>query len=270
MARQADWVPDSIDVERPSPARMYDYVLGGVHNFAVDRAMVEKALEVQPQTRQVAVRNRAFLRRAVLFLIEQGIRQFLDLGSGIPTVGNVHEIAQQVDPACRVVYVDIDPVAVAHSQLILAGNDRAAMVQADVTDVPGVLGAEETRSTLDFSQPVGILAVTIGHHISPEQDPVGVFRAYRDAVVPGSYLAMTHFTYDFAPARIERLTGEGRKAAITVFPRTRADLLDMLAGFQLVESGLTTPSQWRPDRENNFAGDPAVDSLYAAVGRKVP
>jgi hypothetical protein len=109
---------------------MYDYILGGNHNFAADRTLVEKVLEAQPYMRRAAIMNRAFLRRAVLFLIEQGIRQFLDLGSGIPTVGNVHEITQQVDPACRVVYVDIDPVAVAHSQFILQGNDRAVMVQA--------------------------------------------------------------------------------------------------------------------------------------------
>jgi S-adenosyl methyltransferase len=272
VARQADWIPDSADPEKPSPARMYDYILGGGHNFPVDRALVEKGLEVDPNTRRVAIVNRAFLRRAVLFLIKQGIRQFLDLGSGIPTVGNVHEIAQQVDPACRVVYVDVDPVAVAHSQLLLEGNDRAVIVQADITDVPGVLGAEETRSILDFSQPIGILAVTIGHYISPEQDPVGVFRAYRDAVVPGSYLAMTHFTYDFDRAKLEQLIGEswGWKPAISFFSRTRAEVLDLLAGFDLVEPGLTTTSRWRPDRKTNIATDPAEDRQYAAVGRKLP
>jgi hypothetical protein len=247
---------------------MYDYLLGGAHNFAADRAHVDKALEVEPHMRRFVLMNRAFLRRAVLFLIEQGIRQFLDLGSGIPTVGNVHEIAQQADPACRVVYVDFEPVAVAHSELMLRGNDRAVMVQADMTDVPGVLGAPETRSTLDFSQPVGILAVTIGHYISPEQDPVGVFGAYRDAVVPGSYLALSHFTDDFNPANAEQLLDLGRKARMNFFARTRAEVLGLLAGFELVEPGLTTTSRWRPDRENDMAADPAEDGLYAAVGRK--
>ena len=271
MARQANWIPDSIDLERPSPARMYDYLLGGGHNFAVDRAVVEKALDVEPEGRRFAVMNRAFLRRTVLFLIEQGIRQFLDLGSGIPTVGNVHEVAQQVDPACRVVYVDIDPVAVAHSQLILAGNERAVILRADVTDVPGVLGAVETRSILDFSQPIGILAVTMGHYISPEQDPVGVFGAYRDAVVPGSYLAMTHYTRDFvSPAKAKRFIGVASTLTMTIFPRTRAEVLDLLAGFELVEPGLTTTSQWRSDRNNDFAVDPADDGMYAVVGRKLP
>jgi hypothetical protein len=276
VARRADWIPDSIDIDRPSPARMYDYILGGNHNFAADRALVEKVLKAQPYMRRAAVMNRAFLRRAVLFLIEQGIRQFLDLGSGIPTVGNVHEIAQQVDPACRVVYVDIDPVAAAHSQLLLEGNDRAASVQADITDVPSVLGAEKTGSTLDFSQPVGILALTIGHYISPEQDPVGMFHAYRDAVVPGSYLAITHATKDFAPTKIEQLRDLTKEARVGFFPRTRAEVLDLLTGFELVEPGLTTTSQWRPDRENDIdididiEIDPATDIMYAVVGRKLP
>jgi S-adenosyl methyltransferase len=267
VTQRADWIPDSIDVEIPSAARMYDYLLGGSHNFAVDRALVEKGIEIDPEGRRIAIMNRAFLRRAVLFLIEQGIRQFLDLGSGIPTVGNVHEVAQQVDPECRVVYVDVDPVAVAHSQLMLAGNERVVILRADVTDVPGVLGAAETRSTLDFSQPVGILAVTIGHYISPEQDPVGVFGAYRDAVVPGSYLAITHITDDFTPAKMKQFTEMAKKAKVSLFPRTRAEVLDLLAGFELVEPGLTTTSQWRPDRKNDFAVDPAGDRLYAAVGR---
>jgi hypothetical protein len=238
VAEQADWIPNSVGPERPSPARIYDYVLDGTHNFAADRAVIDKALEVRPEIRQGVMRNRAFLRRAVLFLIEQGIRQFLDLGSGILTVGNVHEIAQQADPACRVVYVDVDPVAAAHSQFMLEGNDRAVMVEADVGDVSSVLGAEQTKSTLDFSQPIGILAVTIGHFISPEQDPVRVFGAYHDAVVPDSYLAMTHLTEDFAPTKIKQVTEMAKKAKVSLFPRTRAEVLDLLAGFELVEPGV--------------------------------
>jgi hypothetical protein len=270
MARQGAWVPDSVDRDRPSGARIYDYFLGGGHNFAVDRAFAEKQLKIMPEARQGAIINRAFLRRAVLFLIEQGIRQFLDLGSGIPTVGNVHEIAQQADPACRVVYVDFDPVAAAHSRLILAGNDRAVMLQADLTDVSSVFGAEETRSMVDFSQPIGILAVTIGHHLSPEQDPVGVFGAYRDAVVPGSYLVISHGTADFEPVKMGEVIRIARDASMGFYPRTRDEVLDLLAGFELVEPGLTSVSQWRPDRETDIASDPAARLAYAAVGRKLP
>jgi hypothetical protein len=270
VPEQADWISDPIDPDRPSGARIYDYLLGGGHNFASDRAFVEKYLKVVPEARQGAVVNRAFLRRAVLFLIEQGIRQFLDLGSGIPTVGNVHEVAQRVDPACRVVYVDIDPVAAAHSRLILAGNDRAVMVQTDLTDVSSVLGAPETTSILDFSQPVGILAVTVGHHISPEQDPARMFGAYRDAVVAGSYLVISHATADFAPAKLGQAVKMARDDRMGFYPRTRAEVLELLAGFELVEPGLTSLSRWRPDRENDVASDPVGRLAYAAVGRKLP
>jgi S-adenosyl methyltransferase len=145
------------------------------------------------------------------------------------------------------------------------------MVHANVTDVPSVLGAAEIRCIVDFSQPVGILAVGIGHFLPPDLDPVGVFGAYRDAVVPGSYLAMTHYTHDFLPpAKAEQITEVVKKFPMPIFPRTRAEVLDLLAGFELVEPGLTTTSQWRPDRENDFAGDPAMDSIYAAVGCKMP
>jgi hypothetical protein len=270
VTEQASWVPDSIDPDRPSGARIYDYFLGGGHNFVADRAFAEEQLKIMPEVRQAALINRAFLRRAVLFLIEQGIRQFLDLGSGIPTVGNVHEIAQRVDPACRVVYVDFDPVAAAHSGLLLAGNDGAVMLQADLTDVGSVLGADETRSMLDFGQPIGILAVTIGHHISPEQDPVGTFGAYRDAVVPGSYLVISHGTADFEPVKVGEVVRIAKNASMGFYPRTRPEVLGLLAGFELVEPGLTSLSQWRPDRENDVASDPAARLAYAAVGRKSP
>lgn len=268
---QADsWIPDSVEMERPSTARMYDYLLGGGHNFAIDRAMVDKLLQMQPRARHGAMMNRAFLRRAVLFLIDQGIRQFLDLGSGIPTVGNVHEVAQQADPQCRVVYVDIEPVAVAHSHLLLEGNERVRMLQADVASVSSVLEAEETRSVLDFDEPIGILAVTIGHYISPERDPVGVFRAYRDAVVPGSYLAITHMTQDFDPEMARRIAELTRQTPTNAYPRTRAEILELFADFELVEPGLVPPSRWRPDRARDLAVDFAVDGAYAGVGRKLP
>jgi S-adenosyl methyltransferase len=246
---------------------MYDYVLGGGHNLAADRALVDKLLEIMPEMRRFAIMNRAFLRRAVLFMVEQGIRQFLDLGSGIPTVGNVHEIAQQADPECRVVYVDNEAVAVAHSELILVGNDRATILQADVTEPETVLRSSITRRMLDFDQPIGLLAVTIGHHIAPERDPVGVFAAYRDAVVPGSYLAITHSTNDFATERTDEAAELTKKAQVNVYPRTKAEVHALFGDFELVEPGLVTTSQWRPERGTDVV-DPAHDGLYAGVGRK--
>lgn len=268
MTRQVDWIPDSIDMGRPSTARMYDYVLGGGHNLEADRVLVDKMLATMPEVRRFAIMNRSFLRRAVLYMMDHGIRQFLDLGSGIPTVGNVHEIAQKVDPECRVVYVDIEPVAVAHSMLILEDNDRAVMVHADITEPDMVLHAPETERILDLTKPVGILAVTIGHHVGPERDPVGVFRRYRDAVVPGSYLAITHTSSDFPSAHNDEANEMVRRSQINIFPRSREEIMRFLEGYELVEPGLVSTSQWHPDRPEDAAANMADDGMYAGVGRK--
>ncbi|OLF19376.1 SAM-dependent methyltransferase [Actinophytocola xanthii] len=271
MTAQTNWVPTSVDLEKPSAARLYDYLLGGNHNFAVDREFAAHLMKVEPNARKVAVNNRAFMRRVVLYLMERGIRQFLDLGSGIPTVGNVHEIAQEVDPETRVVYVDMEHVAVAHSRLLLNGNDRAAMVHADVT-MPGiVLGDEQTRRLLDFDRPIGLLAVTIGHYILDDQDPYGVFAAYRAALAPGSYLALSHFTDDFAIYDGKRLLGEINQSQNTLCTRTREEVLRLFGDFELVPPGLVTTSQWHPD--GGAAGEPGgriaeEDALYAGVARK--
>ena len=264
--QQADWIPDTIDIGKPSTARMYDYLLGGGHNLEADRLLVEKMLALQPEVRRIAIMNRAFLRRAVLFMVGEGVRQFLDLGSGIPTVGNVHEIAQQADPNCRIVYVDNEAVAVAHSQLVLEGNDRAVMLQADITEPDIVMHAPETR-LLDFSEPIGLLAITIGHHIGPDRDPIGVFARYRAALAPGSYLAITHATLDLATERSEAAEKVATQQ-ISIFPRSRAEVLELFGEFELVEPGLVTTSQWHPDRGDDVAKDPSMDAFYAGVARK--
>jgi hypothetical protein len=266
---RAEWIPESVDLGRPSTARMYDYVLGGGHNLEADRVLVDKMLAIQPEIRRYAIMNRSFLRRAVLFMIDNGIRQFLDLGSGIPTVGNVHEIAQEAAAECRIVYVDIEPVAVAHSQLILQGNDKAVMVHADITEPDTVLFDPETQRILDFDEPIGLLAVTIGHHVPDERDPVGVFARYRDAVARGSYLAITHSSSDF-PANRNEETGEMMKRSqINISLRSRAEILELFKGFELVKPGLVSTSQWHPDRDADAAVDAAEDGMYAGVGRKV-
>ena len=263
------WISDETDQLRPSAARVYDYLLGGAHNFAVDRALAARLLAVQPNGATVARLNRAFMRRAVLFMVEAGVRQFLDLGSGIPTVGNVHEIAQKADPACRVVYVDYEDVAAAHGQLLLEGNDRAAMVQADITDPAAVLNAPATRRLIDFDEPVGLLAVTLFHYVSPRQDPYAILRRYRDALVAGSYLAISHAASDFPSINVEGAVEEMRKAhSDNIYPRNRAEVLELFAGFELVEPKLVTTSQWRPDWSVDPSADPEADGLYAGVGRK--
>ncbi|MPZ79148.1 MAG: hypothetical protein GEV28_01600 [Actinophytocola sp.] len=265
MSQQTNWVPTSVDLEKPSAARAYDYLLGGNHNFAVDREFVDKLLLVQPEVKRFALMNRAFMRRAVLFMIERGIRQFLDLGSGIPTVGNVHEIAQAVDPASRVVYVDNEHVAVAHSQLILENNENAAMVHADITKPGLVLNDQVTGRLLDLTEPVGILAITIGHYILDEHDPAGVFAAYRDAVPSGSYLTLTHLTDDFAEQSV--LTEAMKSSQNQVVARTKAQVLGLVGEYELVEPGLVTTSQWRPERADE-AHPESEDGLYAGVARK--
>ncbi|SEC72655.1 S-adenosyl methyltransferase [Amycolatopsis tolypomycina] len=260
----ADWIPPGADLSRPSAARIYDYLLGGAHNLAPDRAVAQQLQAIQPQVASVARRNRAFLRRAVRFLLEQGVRQFLDLGSGIPTVGNVHEVAQAVDPGARVVYVDYEPVAVAHSRMLLKDNPNAAALEADATDVEGVLASAEVTRLLDLRRPVGLLAITLGHYL-PEVR--GVFAGYRAALVPGSYLALTHLTNDFAVLSDPRVAETMRGTQDHIHPRTRDEVLALFEGFELVEPGLTTSANWRPDRLAAVV-DPEEDGLYAGVGAK--
>jgi hypothetical protein len=262
------WVPDDVDPNRPSAARIYDYLLGGAHNFAADREMADKLLALQPNVRAIARRNRAFLRRAVLFMLEAGTRQFLDLGSGIPTVGNVHEVAQEVVPDVRVVYVDYESVAVEHSRLLLEGNDQATIVEADIRRPDDVMEAEGTRRLLDFTEPIGILAVTLGHYIPDDDDPAALFARYRDAVPAGSHLALTHLTNDFAAIRGEEIVETMSRTRDQVFPRTRDQVLELFHGFDLVPPGLVTTSRWRPDSPDAHATDPEEDGLYAGVGRK--
>jgi hypothetical protein len=230
--------------------------------------MVAKLLAVQPTVRQIALRNRAFLRRAVRFLVDNGVRQFLDLGSGIPTVGNVHEIAQSLAAESRVVYVDYEAVAAAHSELILRDNEQADIVFADVTRPADVLDAPATRRLLDFSEPIGVLAVTLGHYLPPQSRPVEVFARYRDAIVPGSFLALTHLTDDFESVNGEEIVETMRATRDNVFPRTRDEVLAMFDGFELVDPGLTTTSQWRPELGIS-AVNAAEDGLYAGVARRV-
>jgi hypothetical protein len=265
VSQQTQWVPTSVDLEKASAARMYDYLLGGNHNFAVDRDFVQQLMRLQPEVKRFALTNRSFMRRAVLYLMDQGVRQFLDLGSGIPTVGNVHEIAQAADPTSRVVYVDNEHVAVAHSQLLLEDNENATMVHADITKPLLVLQDPVTRKLLDFDQPIGILAITIGHYILDEQDPRGVFAAYRDAVAPGSYLALTHLTDDFL--EVSKLTEAMKRSQNRIATRSRARVLELFGDFELVEPGLVTTSRWRPERPEDVRPAPE-DGLYAGVARK--
>src|SRR5215470_9279763 len=182
------WVTEDIDLDRPSIARVYDFFLGGSHNFAVDRAMAEQLLTLAPDVAEIMRANRAFLRRAVRFMVGEGINQFLDIGSGIPTVGNVHEVAQAADPDARVVYVDIDPVAYAHSRAMLKGNDKVVIVRADLREPDVILGSPEVAQLLDLSRPVGLLIVSVLHFIEDSLEPQPAVARLREAMPSGSFL----------------------------------------------------------------------------------
>ncbi|MGQ0837813.1 SAM-dependent methyltransferase [Actinokineospora sp.] len=266
MTDSSSWVPEGVNTELPSAARVYDYLLGGGHNFAGDRALAEKLVTVVP-ARDMARLNRAFLRRAVLHLLDAGITQFLDLGSGIPTVGNVHEVAQAADPDARVVYVDYEPVAVAHSELLLRDNANATVLQADMRDPEKILQSPRTLGLLDLDKPLGLLMVGVVQFIPDADDPWAIAARYREALAPGSYLALSAFTWDNAPAGMAGAVEVFRNSQDPIFPRTRAEIQRMFDGFDLVEPGLVYTPQWRPERPED-ADDAVRSNLYAGVARR--
>ncbi|SDP42343.1 S-adenosyl methyltransferase [Actinopolyspora xinjiangensis] len=267
MTEQTEWLPRDVDEEIPSAARIYDYLLGGAHNFAADRRLGERFLAALPSARHVARLNRAFLRRAVLTLGEAGIRQFIDIGSGIPTVGNVHEIAREVDPDSKVVYVDNEPVAVAHSELLLRDDPNAVMLQADLLDPEGVFGHPRTAKLLDLSRPVGLLMVGVLHFAAPEHNPVEVMRRYREALPAGSYLAVSHFTADIRPREMREVSEVMRQSADPIHPRSRPEITELFEGFELLEPGVVGTALWRPEDESH-ADVPGASQIYAGVGYK--
>jgi SAM-dependent methyltransferase len=267
MAAEADWAPPGVDTRRANIARVYDYWLGGSQNFLADRDLGRQIVAVEPIAREIARANRAFLGRAVRYLAGAGIGQFLDIGSGIPTQGNVHEVAQQASPDCRVVYADTDPVVIAHSQAILAGRPDAAVIRADLRDPAAILADDTVRRLIDFRQPVGLLLVAVLHFIDDADDPWQVVATLRDALAPGSFLVVSHATTDDRPdlARAVEKVYNGSVAGSWQF-RSRAQIEQFFDGFELVEPGLVAAHQWRPDPA--AAADAGrLWGLLAGVGR---
>lgn len=260
-----DWIPAEVDTETPSAARLYDYYLGGGYHFEVDRKLAQRIYEVLPETPHMARMNRAFLRRATEFCARQGIRQFLDLGCGLPTTGAVHEIAQAIDPAVRVMYVDNEPVAVAHSELILEHNDNTAVLHADLRDPDRVLNHPETRGLLDLSQPVALLMVAVLHFVPDADDPAGIIRRYREAMAPGSHFVLSHGTGDTMFAQGQSVVELYRDSQTPGYPRTKAEVAAMLDGFDLVAPGLVFVPRWRPNSPED-AEHAERSSFYGAVG----
>lgn len=244
---------------------MYDYYLGGAQNFAVDRVAAERALAAVP-ARLFAVANRAFLQRAVGRLAGEGVAQFLDLGSGLPTVGNVHEVARQVNPAARVAYVDHDPVAVAHADRMLDGQPGVSISQGDARDPDAVLAAPGVAGLLDFTRPVAVLAFAVLHFVAEADDPAGVLAAYRGACVPGSALALSHLsTVTVTGDQQGAAEGVYRNTSTPVAVRSREAITALFTGYRLLDPGVVLLDQWHPDRTVTDE-DAAATNTYAGVG----
>jgi hypothetical protein len=268
-----DWTT-RINTGVPNPARIYDYFLGGKDNFPADREVAEQVVAIAPVALDIVEDNRAFLRRVVRFLAgEAGIRQFVDLGSGLPTQGNVHEIAQATAPDARVVYVDNDAMVVTHSRALLAGRNTVA-IEADLRDPDSVMEHPEVRQLIDFDQPIALLLLAILHFVPDDEDPFGVVARFRDALPAGSYLAISHGTRDI-PARTdmspEAMAEMGAKVerlyqltTASLVTRTRARVERFFDGFDLLDPGLVEIQLWRPDESEPLL----PGGFYGGVGRK--
>ena len=259
-------VPDGVETDRPSVARLYDFFLGGHHNFAADRELGRRLLEAEPNARFIVAENRKFLGRAVRFLIESGVRQFIDLGSGIPTQENVHEIAQRGAPDAHVVYVDNDPVAVAHSRQILTGNPLATVINADLRDPQSVLTNPRVAGLIDFGRPVGLLMVTVLHFVPDSDDPAGIVAGFRVALADGSYLVISHATDEAAPGAAAQVRDLYKSTSAAAHTRTHAEITRFFGGFELVDPGLVYLPLWRPD--GPVPEHPEEAWFYAGVGHK--
>jgi SAM-dependent methyltransferase len=270
MGPHTSWIPDGLSLDRPSAARIYDYWLGGYHNFEIDRVTGDKVKEIYLDTVPATYVARALLRRVVRFVGEQGIEQFLDIGSGIPTVGNVHEAAQRTNPDARVVYVDIDPVAVAHARAILVDNPNATAIREDAGRPEQILGHPEVRRLLDFDRPVAVLFLAVLHFVVEDDRAYNAVYAVRDAIPAGSYIAVSHATYEGVPeepVRQMQRVYEGKGISSKV--RARAEVLRFFEGLELIEPGMVYSPLWRPEGPDDiFVAEPSRAMVFAGVGRK--
>ncbi|MGH3169461.1 MAG: SAM-dependent methyltransferase [Trebonia sp.] len=264
-------LPPEIDISRPHPARMYDYYLGGKNHFAADREAADKWIAAVPSGPIGPRENRAFLGRAVKFLTaEAGIRQFLDIGSGLPTTGNVHDVAQAIAPSARVVYADNDPLVLSHARALLtsAPEGRTAYVQADLRDPKAILSSPAVRETLDFSQPVALLIVAVLHFIPDEEGPAGLLAPLLDALPSGSYFVSSHVSAEHNPAMIGAAVRAYREGGLAAQARDSDEFARLaFAGLELVPPGVVIASEWRPE---DTGPRPTRDEVngYAGVARK--
>ena len=260
-----DHAPPEIDVTQPSVARVYDAILGGKDNFAVDRAVADEAVKAMGDGGNGARLNRAALGRAVRFMAGHGVIQFLDLGSGLPTVQNTHQIAQAINPAARVVYVDNDPTVFLHGQALLADDASTIVALADVRTPDKLLAMDEVKGFLDFGKPIGLILNAVIHHLLDEEDPYGIVDRYKRALPSGSYLQLTHFCDESPEAHanaevLRRSLGRGQV-------RSREQITRFFDGLDLVQPGVVFLPWWRPDSLPNEA-DPGSTFMLCGVARK--
>jgi hypothetical protein len=265
--------PSGVDTSRPNPARMYDYFLGGYDNYEADREAGDEVLARAPEFRPGARATRAFLHRAVRFVAEQGIRQFIEIGCGMPTAPNVHDTARAVHPDARVVYVDNDPIVRVHAQARLTSAGRNCFVEADLREPDRIVNDPDVRAMIDFGEPVGLNLNSVMHFVENRDDPVGIVARLRDALVEGSYLTLSHITADFSSRQEEILTAAGvyEKTTARMLMRPKAQVLPMFEGFELVEPGLVQLSRWRPNGSVAHDSDELDIGIigYGGVGRKL-
>jgi hypothetical protein len=255
---------------RPNPARLYDYFLGGFHNFAADRELADGMQKLFPDARIGTIAQRAFLRRAIRFLIDQGIDQFLDIGSGLPTAGNVHQVAQTADPSARVVYVDNDPVVLAHSRILLQDDPNTTLICADLRDTNAIVSHDDVVDLLDFSRPLAVTFNAVLHYVTDDAQAQAAVRDLRDALTAASWVVISHVSLDGASQEYLEQAHELYRAAADVRVRSRKQILQFFAGLELVEPGLVRGPLWRPESPDDVLFDQPERYLgFVGVGRKV-
>lgn len=268
-------IPSNEVLERPNAARIYDYYLNGFHNFDIDRKAGDEVSTLFPDIRSIAWVNRAFLGRVVRFLLAQGIDQFLDIGSGLPTVGNVHEAAQRGNPAARVVYVDSDPVVVIHSDWILRDNPYACTIQADARDPEQILAHPQVQQLLDFDQPAAVMLVAVLHLIPDDAEVLHTVRVLQEALAPGSYLVMSHqmnkqVSIDELVWFLHSSLYVDSSEDHPVGARSLGQIATFFEGMDLVAPGLVYLPQWQPESPHDrFLDEPERSAYVGGVGRKL-
>ncbi|WP_405589645.1 SAM-dependent methyltransferase [Streptomyces sp. NBC_01190] len=259
---------EEIDTSRPHPARMYDYFLGGRDNYEVDREAADRVLDIAPEVPASARANRDFLSRAVRFLVEGGIRQIIDIGTGIPTSPNTHEIAHAVSPDVRVAYIDNDPIVATHAGARLLGTGNTGFFLGDMRDPRSILEHPTIGELIDFKEPVALMLVSVLHFVTEEEDPAGMIAAYRDSLPAGSPLVLSHATGDFHVDHVDEVLEIYKKATASLTPRSHAEVLRLFDGFELVDPGLVQVPLWRPDGPEPEPEELRGISVYGGVGRK--